>query len=146
MPDSFEKLIKYKDKYKENLGALYPILDKDFTWFYDLRVVRNKIIHQGSEPLVFCDPEDGILFQVYGEQGKNLIEIPEFMFNSNIVRFELYIAYYFAELLLFLDNLSTVVLAQINFEIKMSCGRNYSMGYFYLLNWMKSLNENLDIQ
>ena len=143
MPDSFEKLIKNLDKYQPELGEMYTPLSRDFTWFYDLREMRTAIIHRGSEPLVFCGPEDGILFQVHDDKHENLISVPEFMYSENIVRFEPYVAYYFAELLSFLEDLASKALSQMEFRLKMDGVRNHCSGYRYLVKWMQELHGSL---
>ena len=122
---------------------MHEPLSRDFTWFYDLRVMRTAIIHRGSEPLVFCGPEDGLLFQVHGRNHENLISVPEFMHNPNVVRFEPYVAYYFAELLSFLEDFATAAMGQIEFPLPMTGVKNYCPGYQHLVQWMEKLHERL---
>ena len=143
IPESFESLIKNKERHRAALGAMYEPLNRDFTWFYDFRVMRTAIIHRGSEPLVFCGPEDGLLFQVHGRNHENLISVPEFMHNPNVVRFEPYVAYYFAELLAFLEDLATAAIGQMEFPLPMTGVRNYCPGYQHLARWMRNLQERL---
>ncbi|WP_200157685.1 hypothetical protein [Allochromatium vinosum] len=143
IPESFERLIKNREKHQAILGAMYDSLNRDFTWFYDLRVMRTAIVHRGSEPLVFCSPKDGLLFQVHGRNHENLIFVPEFMYNSNVVRFEPYAAYYFAEMLSFLEDFATAAMGQIEFPLPMTGVRNYCLGYQHLVRWMENLLERL---
>jgi hypothetical protein len=143
LPESFDKLVKNREKYRSILGPILEILNQDFSWFFDLRGLRNAMNHMGREPLVFCGPQDGILFQVHGNGLKNLIEVPEFMHNQNVVRFEPYVAWHFSKLIVFLEEIARPIFEGIEVKLKLDGVRNYSAGYPYLTNWMRELRESV---
>lgn len=144
MPESFEKLVNNRERYRAPLGAMYTPLSRDFTWFYDLRAMRTAVAHRGAEPVVFGDPEHGILFQLHNDNYRKLILVPEFMHNPNVVMFEPYIAYHFAELLSLLEAISVAAVSHIHLNAPMRTVKSYCPGYDQIVVWMKDLQRKLD--
>jgi hypothetical protein len=83
-------------------------------WFYQVRDYRDNIIHRGADTIVFY-VKWKIVFQTHmGAQ--NLINIPELMYNSNTVDFELYGAVHYGYLLDYLEEIAEVIYKRLGLE------------------------------
>jgi len=96
-----------KKKNTERLGEDLAELVLSVNWFEDLKNIRDKTVHQGAMTLVFLE-KDKILFQIH-KGIENLVNIPEIMYNPNVVIFELYAAMYFGYLVAFLEDFASVI-------------------------------------
>ena len=100
---SFRELYQWLDKNPGNrasLGEEATELVSSASWYYELRDIRDAILHHGASTLVFGSPTDGVLFQVHsGFQGR--INIDTLMWNENVVDFQLYAGLYFADAVLY---------------------------------------------
>lgn len=76
-------------------------------WFDEMKNIRDALSHQGGYVLVFPDQKK-ILAQIYMSH-KNQINIPEIMFNENVVDFELFAGLHFGYLTAFLENFAIIV-------------------------------------
>jgi hypothetical protein len=65
------------------------------------------------------------------------------MYNENVVRFEPYVAYYFAELLVFLEEIADAALNQMHFELNIEGVKNYCAGYSFIVQYIKTLEGEL---
>jgi hypothetical protein len=92
------------DDHVKRLGKGLAELVSSVDWFDDLKNVRDVNVHKGGVTLVFLEKEK-ILFQVY-KSHKNLIFIPEIMYNENVADFELYAGIYFGYLIALLEQIS----------------------------------------
>lgn len=109
---SFERI---KNWAVDNSEQSTKILGKEITnviisaeWFQNIRSIRDDLVHNGGFTLVFMEPEEGILFQVY-KGFKNLVNHDLIMYNDNIAYFDRFVAIYFSHLLLFLERLSKAI-------------------------------------
>ncbi len=99
-----------KSKRVKKLGQGAADLVELNSWPKDLGVIRNVIVHGGSYALVFGEPRNGTLFQVYdigrfpGRLGENT-----FLVNQHVADFELYSAFWLTRLFLFLEDFAAVV-------------------------------------
>ena len=105
-PGSYHDLMKWIQK-NENKKIIDPevlnILEST-VWFNDIRDLRDLNVHEGGFLLVFGS-KGHITFQTYSGYEKK-VQIPELMFNENIVDFELYAGLYLGYLLALYEKLS----------------------------------------
>jgi len=136
---SFEKLKNWIVK-PENSGKISSDLS-DFIsschWFYDVRGIRDKLIHEGAEPLVFPS-KDRILFLIRRRDYKKII-IPEIMFNENVVDFELYAGLYMAYILIYLEEFSELVNKHLNLNEFKFMTKGYHMGFGITQEWINKI-------
>lgn len=100
-----------RQKRAEQLG--HPIADliTPTSWFMNFRDIRDSLVHRGSHPFVFGEPEDGTWFQIYGPSYfEAKVKGQVFMVNPNVADFELYSAYWLTHLLLFLGSSAKLTL------------------------------------
>lgn len=93
--DTFFKLKKHLNdpRKKRRFGPLGDdVLEllEEASWTEEVRNVRNDIVHQGADTLVFPD-KDEVLFQVH-QREKKLVVLEGVMHNENIVDFRQYSA------------------------------------------------------
>lgn len=147
VPETFRKLLNWVSQSQGNrnrLGEDLATVVESARWFLHLRGVRDTLIHSGGFTLVFGSPKDGILFQVFKDHIKNLIDHKTLMFNENVVYFERYAAIYLAHLFVFLELLAEVIYQR--HELKpighgASCS---SPGFYFVVGWMNSLKDILE--
>lgn len=91
----------------QRLGSDLSSLVLSCDWFDQIKTVRDINIHQGGMTLVF--PEKGrILFQIL-KGYKNLVFVPDIMYNENVVDFERYAGMYFGYLVSFLEEFASII-------------------------------------
>lgn len=134
MPDSFRKLRNWVSENSSRIAEDLARLVISCHWFSDMREVRDAIVHRDGQTLVF--PEEGrILFQVH-EGFRNKVNIPEIMFNENIVDFELYAGLLAGYLIAYLEEIAE--LAQRRLELR-KIGRDaksYHKGLQVIHDWI----------
>ena len=137
MPDSFRKLRERVDRLKDS-GTLDEQLAEiigSCEWFSDVRDARDSIVHKDGQTMVF--PEDGrILFQVH-ERFRNKVNLPEAMFNENIVDFELYAGLLIGYLLGYLEEVAEIADARL--EMKRFSGepKSFHGGLSIVHTWIE---------
>jgi hypothetical protein len=77
-------------------------------WFSSVRLIRDELVHEGGFALVFMEPKEGILFQVYSGF-KNLVNHEIIMYNYNVAYFDRFVAIYFSHLLIFLERFAKAI-------------------------------------
>ncbi|VVB50481.1 Uncharacterised protein [uncultured archaeon] len=137
---SFEKIRNWASKNPENSTKL---LGKEITeviissnWFPHIRLIRDGLVHEGGFALVFLEPKEGILFQVY-KGFRNIVNYKMIMYNDNIAYFDRFVAIYFSHLLLFLERFSKAIrsiLEPKHIDCKASSGCSE-----IIVEWMDSL-------
>ncbi|HZS73527.1 MAG TPA: hypothetical protein VFA69_03380 [Candidatus Nitrosotalea sp.] len=136
---SFEKLKNWMSK-PENEGKISKDLS-DFVsncrWFYDIRKIRNNLIHDGAEPLVFPN-KDRILFLIRTSDYKKII-IPEIMFNENVVDFELYAGLYMAYIMIYLEEFSELINRHLNLNKFRAMAKGYHPGLRITQEWINKI-------
>jgi hypothetical protein len=137
LPESFRRLRESLDKYRTRLPSDIAALVAGANWFDEMRSARDALVHQGGYSLVFSEPKDGILFQVYGKGHKGCFSHPAIMFNDNVVRFDRYASHVVSNLLVFLDRLGAALLSKTT-AIGSVPGqvRCSSMGFALLRLWI----------
>lgn len=100
---------------KKRLGAdLSDAVLKCEDWFWMIRAVRDGLVHEGTETMVFGDPTR-ILFQVHRGWDNCITEanLPIAMFNENVVDFAIYSGFVFGRLIAFADELASVIIKSV---------------------------------
>jgi len=111
-------ITKYsKSSYRKKISTEFStIIDNCKNWLNLIKENRNILTHRNHERIIFGEPKDGLLFQLYDEKLKPEIVLPEVMYNSgnNVVDFELYSAFILSEIFVLLDNLGILIAQKIN--------------------------------
>jgi hypothetical protein len=94
--------------FEEKLGQEVTELIAGADWFSLVKDVRDANVHRGGITLVFYD-KPRILFQTHDAEYKNLVNVPELMYNPNVVDFEKYAGVFYGYLLTFLEDLALLV-------------------------------------
>ncbi|MBT4400368.1 MAG: hypothetical protein HOD37_12885 [Bacteroidetes bacterium] len=109
-------------------------------WFGHMREIRDNIAHSGSDPIVFGEPIDGILFQVYKSGFKGTIPgLPHIKHNDNVVYFDKYFALQMSNLLVFIEDVSCYISKKYNLYHHNAI----STGFDTLYHWIAKFNEEL---
>lgn len=98
--------------YREQLSPdVTNIVDKAERWWADIKEVRNLVTHRKHDRIVYGNPEDGLLFQIYDQVSGPKINIPQALYQKglHVVDFDLYSAWVFAEMITLLDDLGFVI-------------------------------------
>lgn len=150
VPDdaSFEKLSNWVAKSDSNVARIGEDIAEMIgkaDWFKGLREVRNEVVHQGADTLVFYD-KPRILFQVHDSRMTRLIDIPEVAYNSNVVDFELYAAVFYSYLIAFLEDMAEVVYRRLGLDRRIGATRQYNRGIEVAKTWMEKVVHQLSLQ
>ena len=144
LPDSFNRLQNRIEKYQHKLNSKIFSLIQEARWFYDIRYVRDFLVHNGADTLVFSSPQDGILFQVYDiTEHTNLINNKYILFNDSVVYFDKYASLYFSQLLVLLNNLGQILFEILPSKVKIDRARSYSAGFFVVKEWIEKLYNEI---
>ena len=123
-------------KYSNRLPMIVCDLVNEASWFDQMRDTRDALVHQGGYSVIFGEPRDGILFQVFGKRHNNYISHPVAMFNTNVVHFDLYAALMTANVLTFLDRFGAAIALSFPSMSKPGPTRCYYSGFQLVLDWM----------
>jgi hypothetical protein len=145
-PKSFRALLDWADSHparipKELRDLLLPQRD----WFMQVRRVRDSFVHFGAHAIVFGDPEEGILFQVYRGGFENSISGPALMWNDNVAYFDRYIAVVMGQLLAFLEEFGEVARNLLD-ATPLSAehrARAYHTGFAVIRAWLQDMVPRL---
>lgn len=141
LPDSFSTLRNSFEKYKNKLdqNVLACIISAD--WFDELRDIRDELVHSGGFSLIFGEPSEGILFQVYKKNNSKLISNEHLHYNENVVYFERYASLQFANLLIFLEDLGNALHTSLSIHLTEYNTRSYCSGFQDLQQWIFDLQK-----
>lgn len=139
LPESFRKLRESLQKYRNRLPVEIANIIEAASWFDQMRSARDALVHQGGFSLVFCEPQDGILFQVYGKGHDGYFSHPSMMFNDNIVRFDRFASLLVSNLLVFLDHIGVALYKTTTLSMKVGPVQSSCMGFPLLQQWMNEL-------
>ncbi|MFC1943089.1 hypothetical protein ACFLWO_00705 [Chloroflexota bacterium] len=106
------KDIKNKGKYRKQISSdMADIVDKSERWWASIKEVRNLVAHRKHDRIVYGNPEDGLLFQIYDQVTEPKIKIPYVLHQpgSHVIDFDLYSAWVTAEVIILLDDLGTAI-------------------------------------
>lgn len=140
----FADIQKYtKRSYRRSIPTpVTSLIDATDRWWTLLKQIRNTLAHNEHERIVFGNPSQGILFQIYQPHLDPMILDPDFMWptGERVVDFGPYSAFVVAELLLFLDELGSELAGQMNLSTN-SLTRSIRSGDFGpLLETMEKLS------
>jgi hypothetical protein len=143
--DSFHRLQERLNKpgNRARLGEELANLVDSVDWFPDIQGLRDSMIHKGAFTLVFLDPEEGILFQSYGNSLKPFITNKIALYSKNVVDFQLYSALYLCRLLFFLEEFAKIIRSKLNIKKGGGQAKSYSPGFELLTNWLDRLTEKI---
>lgn len=126
------------NKPADKLGGDIVTVIKTADWFPLIRKVRNSTVHSGAETLVFYD-KPRVLFQTYDDGGRDkLIDLPEVMFNPNVVDFELYAGVFYGYLIDYLEDVARVVYARLGLPRRAGGTRHHNPGITTARRWMEA--------
>jgi hypothetical protein len=137
VPDSFRKLRDWvsrsenSNRIDDDLAGVVASCD----WFNDMREVRDSIVHRDGRTLVFPE-ENRILFQVH-EGFRNKVNIPEIMFNENIVDFELYAGLLAGYLIAYLEDVSKIAQRKLELRKIGWNAKSYHGGLRVIHDWIE---------
>ncbi|MFC1921224.1 hypothetical protein ACFLYQ_05820 [Chloroflexota bacterium] len=98
--------------YRKQLSTnIAKIVDKAESWWAGIREVRHLVTHRKHDMIVFGNPEDGLLFQIYDQARSPKILLPQVLYHKgyNVVDFDLYSAFVIAEVVMLLDDLGVAI-------------------------------------
>lgn len=112
------------------------------TWFGHMRAVRNDILHRGADSMVFAGPREGIVFQVFRNPCKRTVPaLSHLRFDdTHLLHFEKYFALQFANLLVFTEVLSEVIIDKHDIQP----GEVYMTGFDVLYSWLADFFQELE--
>lgn len=137
---SFNQLYNWLKNSKDNVKRFgNDLAGLVFTcdWFYDIKDLRDLKLHYGGFNLVF-PIENRILFQIYKGWNKQ-IEIPEIMYNENVVDFELYAGLYLGYLFAYLEKAAIIIDNRLTLKKVGKDARSYHPGLQVVYDWIKKL-------
>lgn len=143
LPVSFRKLRDSIEKYDQRLPPQVTELIKSSEWFDELRAVRDALVHQGGESIVFGEPSDGILFQVHINSFYRVVSRRALMLNEHVVHFDQYAGLMVANLMHFLDRLGVMLHATRPGLASIGSVRSYWLGFQILEHWMRTALRSL---
>lgn len=143
LPESFDRLQNGIAKYRR-IPETIKSLVAEAKWFPEMRGIRNALVHTGADTTIFGKRQEGILFQVFDADLKNLISHEAFLFNANVVRFEPYAAYFFCTAIAFLEDLCGLLSKDWKFDGPVGSVRSYSPGFTILWQWSSDLLRMLE--
>lgn len=80
-------------------------------WFEQLRALRDAIVHNGAETIIFTAEKGRILFLiVQGSRPYDFTSVPCIMYNENVADFEMFAAMYYGYFIALLEEVSMLVL------------------------------------
>lgn len=112
LPGFPDVLPESRRSYREHLPVdLRAIVDETLRWWPQVKKIRDIVTHRDHLKLVFGPPTEGKLFQVYDPENRPQIldEVLLYKPGSNVVNFEKYASFLWAELLVLLDRLGQSV-------------------------------------
>lgn len=138
-PGSFNDLLNWIQKEYNKVKIDPQILKilQNSNWFIDIRDLRDLTVHEGGFSLVFGS-KGKITFQTY-KGWQEQVNIPEIMFNDNIVDFELYAGMYLGYLLALYENLSQEISRLIKFHYKPLGAYTIHFGLEYVRNLIQKV-------
>lgn len=139
MPDSFRKLRERVDRLNAagTIDNQLATVIRSCDWFSDMREVRDSIVHRDGRTLVFPE-ENRILFQVH-EGFRNKVNIPEIMFNENIVDFELYAGLLAGYLIAYLEEVAELAKQRLDLRTIGWDAKSYHGGLPVIYEWIRKL-------
>lgn len=133
-----------RNKRHQSLGSEIAKMVEITSWYDDISIVRNKTVHKGGYSLVFPQPEEGILFQIYSEGYEYLIRNNFYIVKNNIASFKRYAALYLSHLMIFLERFAALSRHKLSFTGDTSNAKLHSFGFDILVKWIDSSLEYIN--
>lgn len=144
MPTSFRGLLKWAENNPKRISpTVRDLLLEQRDWFMDLRSIRDQLIHNGGQPIVFGKPSEGIQFQIYRPQHAPHIIQPGIMYNDNVAYFDRYAALIIARVLCFMENLAIPLRNMAGLPSGPGCVQSSAMGHAVIRQWLENLQAIL---
>jgi hypothetical protein len=124
-------------KRRQSLGFDIAEIIETTAWYDEVSTVRNNLIHKGAHTLVFPQPEEGILFQVYGKGYEQLANNNFYIVENNIASFERYAVLYLSHLLIFLEHFAVPLRHKLSYIGDTSNAKFLSPGFDVLVQWIE---------
>lgn len=148
---SFHGLLKWLSSSSERRQELNPaladIVQSAAEWFWQVRRLRDRLIHHDALPLVFPgesfpgSPAIGV--QVYEGLDHLLPSDSSLMLNDNVVDFRRLAAAVTARIHVLLEETAIVMRGGVNSDISASGGESYHPGLGTLADWTDELLSDL---
>jgi len=115
LPDFPDTLKKHRNRIPT---TVLDCLDSAESWYNTVREVRNLLVHRRHHQIILGGPEEGLVFQVEERRLGPKIVLPVAAWkpgeqNHEFVDFPLYSTWIVAELLILLDELGTIISAEL---------------------------------
>ncbi|WP_139227364.1 MULTISPECIES: hypothetical protein [unclassified Pseudoxanthomonas] len=144
LPTSFRSLRESIEKYEQKIHPKIASMVSSAHWFDELRAIRDSIVHDGAQPMVFSDGNDWLLFQVHGSGLRNMVSKPFMLHNENVAYFDRFVAWSFSHALSALDCVGSCLSEDTQFPTKVGPVRSYGSGFSDIRGWMKELLQRLE--
>jgi hypothetical protein len=86
---------------------------------------------------VFFD-KPRVLFQIYDSGQNKIVDLPELMYNENVVDFELYAGLYYGYLIDYLEDIAKAVYFRLGLKRQEGGSRHHNPGIATAKRWMES--------
>jgi len=141
IPQSFRKLRDSIERHGSKLPFGAESIVREAGWFDTIRVMRDALVHDGAEPLVFCDASEGILFQVHTGNTHRFFVRSGFMYNENVVYFDRFAAWSLAHTLRYLDLIGRLLIVESLSGPTIGPSSSYCLGFNELRKWMRNFSQ-----
>ena len=144
LPPSFRALKNSISKYQGKIHPDIVLMVSTADWFDEIRAIRDGLVHEGAQPLIFDDETDSILFQVHPASGlNNMISKKYMMHNDNVAFFDRFAAWSFSHALTAIDCVGVAISEGKRSHNGLGSSRSYSPGFITLKDWMLNLQKLL---
>ncbi len=143
MPSLSDILPESRRSYREHLpDDLRTIIDETLRWWPQVKKIRDIVTHRDHLKLVFGPPTEGKLFQVYDPENRPQILHKALLYKSgkNVVDFEKYASFVWAELLVLLDRLGQSVANHTKHSVHQMSMRETKL-MFIVRSWDEMVRE-----
>jgi hypothetical protein len=143
LPGFSDVLPESKRSYREHLpDDLRTIVDETQRWWPQVKKIRDIVTHRDHLKLVFGPATAGKLFQVYDPENRPLIldEVLLYKPGNNVVNFEKYASFLWAELLVLLDRLGQSVASHKSYTLQQMSLRQTKL-MFIVRSWDEIVRE-----
>jgi len=143
LPGFPDILPESKRSYRQHLpDDLRAIIDETLRWYPQVKAIRDLLAHRDHLKLVYGLPSDGKLFQVYDKEKRPQIidEVLLFKPGNNVVDFEKYASFIWAELLVLLHRLGQSVASHAKISLHQMFLRQTKL-LFIVRSWEAIIRE-----
>lgn len=146
LPKSFRALKNSISRHQKKIHPDIVAMISTADWFDEIRDVRDGLIHEGAQTLIFDDETDSILFQVHPASGvRSMISKKHMMYNDNVAYFDRFAAWSFSHALTAIDCVGVAISEEKQFSNSVGPSRSYCDGFLTLKNWILDLREIVSV-